>query len=209
MLHGLRNLHNPTKHDKRELNGGHHRKGDLMRLAIDLGTTTGFAYSTDKGDAIIIGSWNFKPGRHESEGVRYLKFRRELEKLHEAVPITAVWFEAVERHAGTIAAHVYGGLRATLLTWCETNRISYEGVPVGAIKKFWTGKGNADKAMMVEEAMRLGHEVADDNEADAVALVHWSLLNRPGDGADKGWCAKCGCGNSALGFAHLSHCDAQ
>lgn len=150
-----------------------------MRLAIDLGTNTGFAYSTDTGTAIIIGSWNFKPGRHESEGVRYLKFRRELEKLHETVPITSVYFEAVERHAGTIAAHVYGGLRATLLTWCELSKISYEGVPVGAIKKFWTGSGNAGKPAMIAEAVDRGYEVDNDNEADAVALLHWSLANRP------------------------------
>jgi hypothetical protein len=150
-----------------------------MRLAVDLGTITGYAYSTDRGDAIIIGSWNFKPGRHESEGVRYLKFRRELEKLHETVPIGSVWFEAVERHVGTIAAHVYGGLRATLLTWCELNKVTYEGVPVGTIKKFWTGSGNSRKDVMIGEAVRRGYETDNDNEADAVALLCWSLTERP------------------------------
>lgn len=150
-----------------------------MRLAVDLGTNTGFAYSTSKGDAIVIGSWNFKPSRHESEGVRYQRFRDALGRLNSTVPITAVYYEAVERHVGTIAAHVYGGLRATLLTWCLDVGAQYEGVPVGTIKKFWTGKGNAKKDVMIERALGLGHEVDNDNEADAIALLSWSLKWRP------------------------------
>ena len=47
---------------------------------------------------------------------------------------------------GTDAAHVYGGFLATLTSWCEQRAIAYQGVPVGTIKRFITGKGNADKA---------------------------------------------------------------
>jgi Holliday junction resolvasome RuvABC endonuclease subunit len=43
-------------------------------------------------------------------------------------------------------------------------------VPVGEIKRGWTGKGNAKKEAMVAEAVRRGYSPADDNEADAIAL---------------------------------------
>lgn len=39
------------------------------------------------------------------------------------------------------------------------------------IKKWLTGKGNADKALMVSKAKELGYKVTDDNQADAVALL--------------------------------------
>jgi Holliday junction resolvasome RuvABC endonuclease subunit len=150
-----------------------------MRLALDLGTNTGYALANDAGESIIVGTQNLKPSRHESEGVRYLKFQQSLSMIHETVPINRVYYEAVERHAGTIAAHVYGGLRGVLVAWCESNKILYEGVPVGTIKKFWTGKGNAKKDAMIAEAVRRGIKVRNDNEADAVALLHWSLQERP------------------------------
>ena len=43
------------------------------------------------------------------------------------------------------------------------------------IKKHATGKGNAGKHDMVEAMQLLGHPVTDDNEADALALLHWAL----------------------------------
>lgn len=149
-----------------------------MRLALDLGTATGFAVTPNNGGVTIIGTWGFKPSRHESEGVRYLRFQQELAKLHTATPLTRVFYEAVERHVGTIAAHVYGGLRGVLVAFCVDKGIPYEGVPVGTIKKFWAGKGNAKKDAMIAEAVKRGHEVDNDNEADAIALLMWSLAER-------------------------------
>ncbi len=45
-------------------------------------------------------------------------------------------------------------------------------VPVGTIKKHATGKGNASKQEMVACARARGHQPADDNEADALALLY-------------------------------------
>lgn len=139
-------------------------------LALDLGTTTGFCVghvgSTSSGTA------NFKPSRYDGGGMRFVKFRKWLNELKAAYPIDMVVFEEVRRHAGTDAAHVYGGLMATLTAWCEDNSIPYEGVPVGQIKKAWTGKGNAPKEAMIAEAVKRGFAPTDDNEADAIALWH-------------------------------------
>jgi Holliday junction resolvasome RuvABC endonuclease subunit len=137
-------------------------------LALDLGTTTGWCVGS-KGHH-ISGTWNLKPGRFDGGGMRFVKFRSRLAELHESSPVSVVYFEEVRRHAGTDAAHVYGGLMATLTAWCETEGIPYEGVPVGQIKRAFTGKGNADKARMMSEAFDRGYSPIDDNEADSIAL---------------------------------------
>jgi Holliday junction resolvasome RuvABC endonuclease subunit len=66
-------------------------------------------------------------------------------------------------------------LLATLTAWCERHQIPYQGVPVGTIKRHATGKGNAGKAEVIAAMKALGHPVTDDNEADALALLHWAL----------------------------------
>lgn len=142
-------------------------------LALDLGTTTGFAVG-DKGH-MVSGTWNLKPGRYDGGGMRFVKLRARLDEIRGACGVTQVYFEEVRRHVGTDAAHTYGGLMATLQAWCEEHSIPYSGVPVGTIKKSWTGSGNAKKEAMVAEAVRRGFEPADDNEADAIALFDWAL----------------------------------
>ena len=68
----------------------------------------------------------------------------------------------------------------TLSAWCEHHGIPYEGVPVGTIKRFATGKGNADKAAMVAAMKARGFNPADDNEADALALLLWATSAQGG-----------------------------
>ena len=122
--------------------------GDTL-LALDLGTTTGWALRPIDG-AITSGTVSFRPSRYDGGGMRYLRFRGWLDQLVTDVGgLSAVHFEEVRRHAGTDAAHVYGGLLATLTAWCEQHAVAYQGVPVGTIKRFATGKGNADKAAML------------------------------------------------------------
>ena len=149
-------------------------------LALDLGTTTGWALQTADG-LITSGTVSFRPSRYDGGGMRYLRFRNWLDQLgRDAGPITAIHFEEVRRHAGTDAAHVYGGLLATLTAWAETAGIAYQGVPVGTIKRHATGKGNADKAAMMAAARARGFSPTDDNEADAIAILLWALETRGG-----------------------------
>ena len=42
-----------------------------------------------------------------------------------------------------------------------------------------TGKGNADKATIVAAMQALGFHPADDNEADALALLRWAVAQHP------------------------------
>lgn len=143
-------------------------------LALDLGTTVGWALQT--GDQrIVSGTQSFRPGRFEGGGMRYLRFTDWLGEIAtRAHGIGRVVFEEVRRHAGNDAAHVYGGFLGTLTAWCEEHEIPYQGVPVGTIKRFATGKGNADKAGMIAAVKARGFRPADDNEADAIALLLWA-----------------------------------
>jgi Holliday junction resolvasome RuvABC endonuclease subunit len=108
--------------------------------------------------------------------MRYLRFKRWLTEIKQTVDtIDAVYFEEVRRHVGVDAAHAYGGFLATLTAWCEHHQIPYSGVPVGTIKLHATGKGNANKDAMVAAMQAKGHPVTDDNEADALAILHWAM----------------------------------
>ena len=161
----------------------------LVILALDLGTTTGWALRSANGP-VAHGFVSFKSQRYEGGGMRYLRFGRWLADMlalsgqqsgsqtgsqTNLTGIGAIYFEEVRRHLGVDAAHVYGGLLATLTAWCEHHQIPYQGVPVGTIKRHATGKGNAGKAEVIAAMKALGHPVSDDNEADALALLHWAL----------------------------------
>ena len=149
-------------------------------LALDLGTSTGWALQA--GDEFITsGTVSLKHTRFDGGGMRFLRFRRWLEQLDlDAGPIEAIHFEEVRRHVGTDAAHVYGGLLAVLSAWCEEHLVAYQGVPVGTIKQFITGKGNADKAAVIAAVQAKGFAPADDNEADAIAILLWAIETRGG-----------------------------
>ena len=144
-------------------------------LALDLGTITGWALC-EKDSSISSGSINFRPKRFESTGMRFLRFNNWIyEFLSEKPKVEAVFFEEVRRHAGVDAAHVYGGFMAILTACCEQKNIIYTSEPVGTIKKHATGKGNADKMAMIQSARAKGFSPVDDNEADAIALLHLAM----------------------------------
>ena len=144
-------------------------------LALDLGTTTGWALRGADG-LITSGTLSLRPSRYDGGGMRYLRFRSWLEQMAtDAGPMATIHFEEVRRHAGTDAAHVYGGLLATLTAWAESSRIAYQGVPVGTIKRHATGKGNTGKTAMIAAIRARGFAPADDNEADAIAILLWAL----------------------------------
>lgn len=145
-------------------------------LAIDIGTTTGWARSTRDG-TVASGSEKFAPKRTEMAGQRWLKFRAFLgEQRLQAGDIHAVYYEDVKQHAGTLAAHIYGGFLAMLEMWCAANNVTLKPVGVGTVKKHWTGKGNADKNAMIVAAVARGFSPVDDNHADALAILSYARV---------------------------------
>jgi Holliday junction resolvasome RuvABC endonuclease subunit len=145
-------------------------------LALDLGTKLGWAVSFGKGPDgkldVLHGTTEFRVGRHESAGHRWIRFRTWLGQIAEGHgPLECVYYEEVRAHKGVDAAHMYGGFLANLQAWCVKKGIEYCGIPVGQIKKSWTGKGNANKAAMIAEAQKRGFSPETDNDADALALL--------------------------------------
>lgn len=143
-------------------------------LSLDLGTKTGWALLNN--NHLYYGTECFKNDRYSGGGMRFLKFNKWLHHIKDLNNgIDEVYFEEVRRHVGTDAAHVYGGLMGVLTGWCEDQKIPYEGVPVGTIKKSICGKGNANKEEIIDAVKKKGYEPKDDNEADALALLCWRL----------------------------------
>ena len=103
-------------------------------------------------------------------------FRQFLNNLYdEHGEITHVYYEQVMHHSGIVAAHIYGGFYGILMYWCEALEIIYTGITPTSIKKFITGSGKADKDMVIQSVKKLGFSPKDDNEADALALLHLAM----------------------------------
>lgn len=140
-------------------------------LALDLGTRTGWAIHRPAMPEPISGTMDFTTKRWESPAVRFLHFRQSIPEL--LFEIDHVVYERVHRHAGTDAAHFYGGLLAELQVACLERNLPFEGFTPGQIKKHATGKGNADKDAMIAAASARWPQqlIRDDNQADALWLL--------------------------------------
>lgn len=148
---------------------------NLTVLALDLGTTTGFAIAP-RGGAVRSGSFRLDPNKLGGNGRRWIAFREWLTATaREVGGVQVVYVEDVRRHVSNLSARVYCGYLAMLEAWCAANNVRLEGVGVGTIKKAFTGNGRADKAQMIAEAKRRGFTVTDDNESDAVALLAYGV----------------------------------
>lgn len=155
-------------------------QGQLVMLSLDLGTKTGWAIRLSDR-TVTSGIAEFKNDRWQGGGMRFLRFKQWLTEIKQmAGGLDVVFFEEVRRHAGVDAAHAYGGFLAHVTAWCEHHEIPYEAVPVGTIKRHATGKGNANKDAVIAAVRNLGFDPADDNEADALAILDWAMAHRDG-----------------------------
>lgn len=145
-------------------------------LALDLGTNTGWVIGSKPFKAqAVVGSLSLKAGRYEGGGMRYLRFENFLREMLDMQAFEAVYFEEVRRHQGVDAAHVYGGLLATLTSFCERNGIPYQGIPIGTWKQAAVGKGNASKDDVMAWAKAAGITIdhpATFDEADAIGIYN-------------------------------------
>lgn len=149
-------------------------------LALDLGTKTGWAFGSSLDPSVVVHGWqDFSPGKFSGGGMRYLKFENWLADIVTQSHVTEVVYEGVRRHVGTDAAHVYGGLMATLTKFCEKCALPYAALPVQTIKKWATGKGNAKKSEMVAVVRSWGYiGVTSEDQADAIAILHCWVSTR-------------------------------
>ena len=135
-------------------------------LALDVATHCGWAVNNE-----IYGVWDLTPKRDESAGMRLIRFRYKLKEVIEKEKINLVVFERPGgRHVGAVIVH--SELQGQVKVICEDLNIPYRGYSSQEIKKFATGKGNTNKAGMIEAAKnKLNYPGKNDNEADALWLL--------------------------------------
>lgn len=145
-----------------------------LYIGIDPGTSCGWAVLDQNGNRIASGTWNLQPRKSDGAGMRYVRFEQNFKELLNAYD-GLVAYELVAAHKGTDAAHIYGGIVASITRLCEEAGRDYCGVPVGTIKKIATGKGNASKNAMLDPAIERwgwpnerGVEAMTDDEVDAL-----------------------------------------
>jgi len=137
-------------------------------IAIDPGIKTGWA----RNDG-INGVDDFSTRSRESKGLRYLRFQKWLSEVCQGCDVV-VYEKPIHRHYAAMRSH--SNFEGVLIAFCEDQGIQYKDYSPGEIKKHATGKGNANKAKMIETARERFGNIIDDNHADAL----WLGWSRPG-----------------------------
>lgn len=156
-------------------------------LAIDPGSTCGWAFAdTEKNDG-ASGVWDIRPNpkRGDSPGMRYLKLHAQLKKH---LPLDLVVYE-LQHHRGGAATEYAIGCSTTIQAFCAANRIEHSAVHSAIIKSFVLGRAPKRKkgdpkfdrskdAVMAAARVRWPEiELIDDNHADALWLAAYALTN--------------------------------
>ena len=143
-----------------------------VTLALDMAGTTGWAVWD--GAAVTSGTWDIRPRRGDSPGMRYVYLRARLVSIRDAYPtLSTVYYEQAHHRGGAATEYAHGCV-ATLQAWCAEHGVEHGSIHTQALKKATTGRGNASKNDMIAEVCRWGFTPTDDNEADALAILRWA-----------------------------------
>lgn len=136
---------------------------EVKILSLDIATKTGWKTATSSG------TWELKPNRGESEGMRVVRFKA---KVRELIGLEQITLVAYERPAGMHKASIMvaSEMVGVLKDLCIELKVDFASYSASEIKKFATGKGNAGKPDMIKAAQMAGFTPKDDNEADAIHL---------------------------------------
>ena len=172
-------------------------------VGLDLASSAGFAFcdiipgQLCTNGEIIGGQWDLSLSRYDTQGIRLIRLKQYLYAIspdlimYEEVKYTGktppgdINVTALIARAVTGAA-VVQSLCAALVTWAEELDIPTEAVPVGTLKKYATGSGNANKVAMIEACNeQMGTDFVPDtyestgcdNIADAMFLCKMGVHN--------------------------------
>lgn len=148
-----------------------------FELALDLGTTTGWALRGVLSGSLLSGTWNFQPRRGDGAGVRFLRLQAKLDEMRRDWPLRRVVYELPAGHYKSGAADdCIKGLVSHVQSWCERNSVPCEGYSPTQVKKLATGKGNANKAAVLAAAKEKypDQNIVDGNQADALFVLELS-----------------------------------
>ncbi len=135
-------------------------------LSLDIATKTGWKTRTASG------VWDFTLKKSDSYGMRIVRFKAKVREMIDLEEIKIVSYERVAGlHKGAII--VASEMVGVLHDLCIEKGVEITAYSASEIKKFATGKGNANKAAMVQAAKeKYGYQGTSDDEADALHLYH-------------------------------------
>lgn len=152
--------------------------GDRVTLALDLGTSLGWAIGND---GVIMATGQIAlSAPHAHRGHKWLRFQ---EWLYPHRNVQEILYEDVTGFRSGDAAKSYGALLSHLDVFCLVHGIRLSSMTAGQVKSDFTGNGNAPKELMCEVAINLGwkHGIrgtrANNDECDALALL-WVVYQR-------------------------------
>jgi hypothetical protein len=138
-------------------------------VGLDLANRTGVGFVDIvpglpvNGAKIVLGQWDLSTNEFDSGPLRHIRLKQflavmapDLVMLEDVkytganVPEGMTKFNVTAMVARAVTgAQFIHGLKVTVSTWCEERGIPCHGLPIGQIKKFATGKGNAGKPDMI------------------------------------------------------------
>lgn len=143
-------------------------------IALDCGTLTG--YATCINGKIESGMQDFSKRRGESNGILFMRFNkwlRELKNLCGSIDVVA--YEQAHNRGG-YATEIGNGLTTRVEEFAVEIGAEYMSVHTGTLKKFITGSGKGDKALIVAWFKRkTGRMPVSDDESDALAILYYTL----------------------------------
>ena len=154
-------------------------------LALDLGRFTGYAYN--RGAEFFCGTWELATdkeikawGLDRQRRIKDPRIERLCETLTDLGKFDIVVFEDVEFASSTYQVQLWSSLRAAV--WlCATARY-WDCIPVGTLKKFATGSGEATKELMekrfwMQPEFASIKKVDSDDTVDAAWIWLWAKTN--------------------------------
>jgi crossover junction endodeoxyribonuclease RuvC len=145
-------------------------------LALDPATQCGWALGEGR-ELVASGTWDFSTRRDESTGMKLLRLESKLVETHKA-GLDLVVFEAARNAMPKMQGALVhqAKLQAIIERYVQRHDIAARGYSPSEIKLFATGKGNAGKPAVIAAAKaRFGYHGDDDNEADAICLLHLAI----------------------------------
>lgn len=150
-------------------------------IGLDFGGICGWAVGNSTG-LLNSGTWDIRPRRGDSVGMRYVILKNRLDQLVQAHPdVNLVAYEQAH-HRGGAATALAIGCESTMQAYLAEKGINHTKVNTAQLKKHATGFGNASKSDMRRVliltnpySILQGLDKADDNRIDAIWIFDWAL----------------------------------
>lgn len=157
----------------------------MIIIALDLGCETGIAMGNlEELSMGGVKKWKKSSPVGDSRFVDFYRWLRNIvaNTLSLKQEITIVAEKTNQHMPGYDGPRIHFGMQAVIdIIQAENPGINVIRVSALTIKKYWLGsaklRGKASKIAMVKKTQELYPKVTNDNEADAIALYHYTIDN--------------------------------